>query len=259
MADDAPRPAYHAALGAPEMDLRALLGKRKKNDGGEDEEELFSRPQTKRAAVSAQPTASAAGERAPFGYPRCNSGTDEQAICALYQDGHTAWTWIHPRHNYIPWLPRWIVDVDAPPTVFHFFNTKPWQMARDEWPDLEAWWRMAAAVVRRYPEVAGHFDAASVAIPAVLPRCCWCADKGKELDRLRAARHGDAPPVRDIAHVIFDDDGRLACPALQPTAADNGSHIAAAALSLNPAPPASALAATALRWSEADEDDRASP
>ena len=167
------------------------------------------------------PAAGPAPALQPFGSPSCHSGMDEQAICRLYQDLRVEWTFIHQRHNFIPWQPRWLVHSDGPPTVFHYFNTKPWNMSRGEWPDLEAWWLVADALVRRHPALASYFSAVDLRLDATpAPPCVWCANGGKELAALRRSAGPPEPTGEPDAasHTIFDADGRLACPVLQPAA-----------------------------------------
>ena len=190
----------------------------------------LKRPYEEDGAFSAASVAERRPVHQPFGHPHCHSGTDEQAICTLDLNARVPWTWIDPRHNYIPWQPHWIVFTNLPPTVFHYISTKPWLQARGAWPDLEAWWLVVDALVRRYPALAHRYDAASLAAspasrPSQPPTCPWCAGPGQEVAALRRKHGRNAPPagtagtggaMPDATHAMFDDDGTLTCPALRP-------------------------------------------
>jgi hypothetical protein len=200
-----------------------------------------------------------AAERAEgaFGFPGCYSGTDEQALAALYSDDppeHAgqgprfaaaaapttpsstargssssssgrreaaaaaaevgrAWTMVSQRHNFIPWHPQWLRGEaadgigDGVPTLFHFFNTKPWNMRRDEWPDLEVFWQLAT-LLTTHPRLAepqrkllaAAFPNAQLSAPAAPVACPYC----------QSIRRSDAH-----THRIFDEHGMLACPQLR--------------------------------------------
>ena len=73
----------------------------------------------------------------PFGFENCLSAFDEQSLSLLYSD----WYHISQRYNAIPWHVRtWLLKGEQP-ALYHYFNTKPWDMRREEWPDLEVWYR----------------------------------------------------------------------------------------------------------------------
>jgi lipopolysaccharide biosynthesis glycosyltransferase len=90
-------------------------------------------------------------EKHSFGFPRCNSMMDEQFICTVEKN----WTYISQKYNWIMWHPQWLRPNEFPPAVIHYFNTKPWDMKRDEWPDLQIWWdyayNMLETVYKNYP------------------------------------------------------------------------------------------------------------
>ena len=81
---------------------------------------------------------------ASFGYEKCHSMLDEQSLTLALPPASlsTPFTYIHQRYNYLCWHREWLTATDLP-FVFHYFSTKPWQMSRREWLDVEVWWRMA--------------------------------------------------------------------------------------------------------------------
>lgn len=83
-------------------------------------------------------------EENPFGFLNCNSMTDEQFICTIERD----WTYISQKYNWIMWHPQWLRRNEFPPAVIHYFSTKPWDMKRDEWPDLQIWWDFAIQMIQ---------------------------------------------------------------------------------------------------------------
>jgi hypothetical protein len=92
----------------------------------------------------------------PFGYPNCNNMVDEQAIVHFY--GESPWTYISQQHNFVNWNKNWLRRGEFPPTVFHYFSTKPWVLARREWLDLEIWWGVVGRMI-----AAGGFTAEQTA------------------------------------------------------------------------------------------------
>jgi hypothetical protein len=143
----------------------------------------------------------------PFGEPGCYSMMDEQSITKFYYEKRTPWHFIHQRYNYIPWQRAWLPDVrvegatDAPrsrlrpdrPRIFHYFGKKVWLMPRSEWPDAEAWWRFASALVRAHPGAAPAFEAQLLALPPTVS-CAWCQSDGVAAD-----------------HDLVDAAGHVAC------------------------------------------------
>uniref|UniRef100_A0A0A9Y550 Glycogenin-1 n=1 Tax=Lygus hesperus TaxID=30085 RepID=A0A0A9Y550_LYGHE len=102
------------------------------------------------------------GKHSEFGLPTCYSGKDEQSIAFLYLQGGKQWYFIDARYNHIPWLPRWLQNMSLymQPKTYHYFNTKPWIFARDQYKDLEAWWALARNLVSTHTTV---FDGAASA------------------------------------------------------------------------------------------------
>ena len=157
----------------------------------------------------------------PFGEPGCYSMMDEQSITKFYYERRTPWHFIHQRYNYIPWQRAWLPDVRAPPArkaaavasrpdqprpqllaeqlradrprIFHYFGKKVWLTPRSEWPDAEAWWRFACALVRAHPGAAPAFDAQLLAL-APTASCAWCQSDGVAAD-----------------HDLVDGAGRIVC------------------------------------------------
>lgn len=147
-----------------------------------------------------------------FGYPRCGSMLDEQCIAMFYhtQRPHTRWTHIHQRFNAIPWKLNWlpgIKDGAKQPTILHYFNRKPWDLARapesgcDSWADVEAFWQQADALVNAVPHLADAFNPRDLHHEAAASRpCFWCSSLGR--------------PSTECQHQVFDAHGRTACPLL---------------------------------------------
>lgn len=144
---------------------------------------------------------------ASFGYERCHSMLDEQSLTLLYhQRLSLPFTYIHQRYNYLCWHRAWLTADDLP-YVFHYFSTKPWQMSRREWLDVEVWWRMAEVMVRR--RVEGSEERAEVRRALGdgkqlkeerLTGCAWC--KESKLEQWEA-------------HCLFDNNGRVECPEMR--------------------------------------------
>lgn len=76
-----------------------------------------------------------------MGY-RCNSGADDQALTILYSN--QTWTHIYQTFSYIPWHSKWLPsnenNGDLIPRALHFFSTKPWELERGTWPDMDIWY-----------------------------------------------------------------------------------------------------------------------
>jgi len=76
----------------------------------------------------------------PFGFPKCNSGFDEQSITTFYSRKGIIWTHIHQQYNFIPWKHNWKVK---DPYVYHFFNKdKPWMLDPTEYKDLSEYYKV---------------------------------------------------------------------------------------------------------------------
>lgn len=104
---------------------------------------------------------SSASQAEGYGFPGSMTGSDEQALGDLYSRQNISFTHISQSYNYITWYPQWLKTERFPPRIFHFFgSTKPWDMKRDEWPDLEIWWQSAEGLVKRYPSLRtrGYFS-----------------------------------------------------------------------------------------------------
>lgn len=94
----------------------------------------------------------------PYG-SKVHSGYDEQLIAELYLSAPSSsrssapssslssapssqWHNISAAYNYIPWKHN--LSKNEIPRILHYFNVdKPWDMKRDEWPDLKEWYSLA--------------------------------------------------------------------------------------------------------------------
>jgi hypothetical protein len=153
----------------------------------------------------------------PFGFTKCNSMVDEKSISNYYLERGIMWTHVHQIYNYIPWMTKWLdADLDIKmkkisgvPRIFHFFGNKPWNLAREAWPDLESWWNLVYILLRdeNYLEedralLKTYIDSENLE-KEIPKKCFWCL--------LRGGR--DA-----TSHNIFEenDDGIiLSCPLLK--------------------------------------------
>lgn len=134
-----------------------------------------------------------------FGFSTCNSMTDEQSLAWFYTLSQTNWTMISQEYNWIPWHKKWLIS-DMMPRVFHFFGTKPWELPRDKWTDLEAWWQLVRLMLA---DASGKYAHLSVIYPRdqlsleIKPTCCYC-------------KLFDDPEY--LNHAIFDEStGKIQC------------------------------------------------
>jgi hypothetical protein len=147
-----------------------------------------------------------------FGFDRCKSMMDEQAITWFYLTCvRKTWTYIAPKYNYIPWQRHWINDHTVSPSVYHYFNTtKPWQTKRSEWADLDVWWKVALNLVATQPALASFFNIKELGAPSETLCCCWCKSS---YDFFRTKRPDAAAQYADFAqHAMLDDQGIVSCP-----------------------------------------------
>jgi hypothetical protein len=134
------------------------------------------------------------------GFPNSISGINEQMIAFFYVCLGRTWTHIGAEFQVIPW--KTTKDCEVPPYLLHYFNIKPWTMGLGEFPDLQAWWRFAKAVVgdndrhRRYisEELRVNLDSIETFLPHT---CFWC---------------------KAATHTFIDNRCAVRCPAF----ADNG-------------------------------------
>lgn len=75
------------------------------------------------------------------------SSTNEQMICDFFAC-RTDWTQLDKRFQTIPWKE---LSLCEQPFLYHYFNTKPWTMDEQEWPDLKHWWDAARRAMRAQP------------------------------------------------------------------------------------------------------------
>ena len=148
-------------------------------------------------------------EKAPFGYPTCNSSIDEQALVHFYSrhlsrgPGKEAvkWTYVSQRSGWIMWKPEWLRSWEWPPTVFHYFGRKPWLLDRGEWLDLEPWYDYARAMLGSERFTAPQRE--------VLRK----AYRPEQLDKPAQGRCFYCQLVRSVLNQhMFSADGRVICP-----------------------------------------------
>jgi hypothetical protein len=90
--------------------------------------------------------------KSSFGYPTCNSSTDEQVLAHFYSLHLGApWTYVSQRHGWIPWRRDWLREGEWPPTVLHYFGRKFWALDRGEWLDLEPLWSIIGSMIESWP------------------------------------------------------------------------------------------------------------
>ncbi len=74
-----------------------------------------------------------------YGHRNCLSMFDEQIIAETYMHVDVKWTHIHQVYGFFVGKTHWNPE-KLPIKVLHYYGTKkPWQMKRDEWPDLKEW------------------------------------------------------------------------------------------------------------------------
>lgn len=66
------------------------------------------------------------------------TGADEQSITYFYSMVKKIdWNVLGPKWNTVPWFEKY---ADADPLIVHFMSKeKPWEMNKDEWPDVAEW------------------------------------------------------------------------------------------------------------------------
>jgi lipopolysaccharide biosynthesis glycosyltransferase len=140
-------------------------------------------------------------EQKEFGFAGCNSMTDEQSLVSLYPK--SGWTMISQQYNFIPWHIKWLQG--QKPYVFHFFGRKPWEMDRNAWDDLDAFWQLVTAML----DDPGYSSEQKIALKSAYP--------GKQLTQESEAVCAYCKQVGDVnptGHHIFDIAGKLTCPLL---------------------------------------------
>jgi hypothetical protein len=95
-------------------------------------------------------------KREKYGHRMCISGWDEQILAETMLACRETFHNIHQRYNWMAGKDNWLDKGDKPLTR-HYFNDKPWNIARDAWPDLADWWAHADAIVLAHPEAAKWF------------------------------------------------------------------------------------------------------
>lgn len=87
----------------------------------------------------------------PFGFPKCDSGFDEQSIAYFYTKvKNKSYTSIHQRYNYYPWKVGFLFPGDVPKIIHFFSDNKPWMMKFNTYPDVITWYKMAALGLEKY-------------------------------------------------------------------------------------------------------------
>lgn len=86
----------------------------------------------------------------PFGFPKCNSGFDEQSITYFFSKiKGVMWKHIHQQYNFIPWKHNWLSG--ETPYVYHFFNKeKPWLLDPVEYTDLKVYYQTVSDMISEY-------------------------------------------------------------------------------------------------------------
>jgi len=94
-------------------------------------------------------------------------------------------------------------------------NTKPWQMDRSAWLDLESWWELVECLLNDSDRLSADVRAdLRLMYPATqlaqkkVPGCCWC-----RLTQEAELRAEDALTWQQ--HNVFDKQGRIECPELR--------------------------------------------
>jgi len=78
----------------------------------------------------------------PYGHNGV-SGIDEQAIAEFYTVVlGREWTNIHQRYCFISRKEHWLSKGDKPKVIHYLGNPNPWEMKKDEFPDLIHWWKV---------------------------------------------------------------------------------------------------------------------
>ena len=91
--------------------------------------------------------------------------------------------------------------------MFHFFNTKPWVLRRQDFLDLEAWWTLAHALTEdagrwseeQRAELRAAFESEQL-LGQRLDGCAWCKESGKQSWQ---------------THRLLDDAGGMQCPEMK--------------------------------------------
>lgn len=74
-----------------------------------------------------------------YGHRGCINGVDEQSIVETYISIGATFTHIHQQYNWLVGKHNWLINGETPKT-YHYYNTKPWEQNRNEWPDLAIWY-----------------------------------------------------------------------------------------------------------------------
>lgn len=78
----------------------------------------------------------------PYGHNTV-SGIDEQAIAEFYTSVlGREWSNIHQRYCFISRKEHWLSKGDKPKVIHYLGNPNPWEMKKDEFPDLIHWWKV---------------------------------------------------------------------------------------------------------------------
>jgi len=136
-----------------------------------------------------------------FGWRRCGSMLDEQAVCAFFHQTRPQmrWTMIGPAFNSIPWHAHTWPGA-TPQRVLHFFNSNPWE-ARDPaalWDDMEPWFEAARRAVQSTSRGDSKFHWWEFGQRARSLRDClatWDARPGRQRESANCYR-----ALRSVAH-----------------------------------------------------------
>lgn len=91
-----------------------------------------------------------------YGHSKCINGVDEQSITETYLSIGCQFTHIHQQYNWLVGKSNWLINGEKPKT-YHYYNTKPWEMNRSQWEDLQNWWQHADSICKRDPESSKWF------------------------------------------------------------------------------------------------------
>lgn len=87
----------------------------------------------------------------PFGFPKCHSMVDEQAIVYFYSFiKNTQWSNIHHKYNLISWKSNFLSDSDEIYVLHYFAETKPWNMKINEYPDVKIFYEVLLEAMKTY-------------------------------------------------------------------------------------------------------------
>jgi lipopolysaccharide biosynthesis glycosyltransferase len=142
-----------------------------------------------------------------FGF-NCHSMVDEQSIVRSYYETKQPWHMIDQRYQFIPWHTDWIKKMQEPnviPFLCHYFSSKPWELPRGDYLDMEAWWQLAAAMVRD----TNAYSKEQIALLKEMFEARYLAEEPVKVCKF--CRDQNLPS----AHYVYNEVGELVCPRLR--------------------------------------------